>query len=79
MQHTSPRIHPLSLENPYKWKIFLQHSACIIPLHVSLPVSLENPYKWKISLQHSARIIPLHISLPCLFGESIQMENFLTT
>ena len=28
---------PVSLENPYKWKFSLQHSARNKPLHVSLP------------------------------------------
>ena len=73
---------PVSLENPYKWKISLQlNSACNIYLSkYSSPVSLENPYKLKISLQPtSACNTPFHVSLPCLSGKSIQKENFLTT
>ena len=65
---------PVPLKNPYKWKISLQHSACNIPVHVSLLclsgkyIQMENFLPTKQCMQH----IPLHIFLPYLFGKYLQ-------
>ena len=66
---------PVSLENPYKWKISLQStmqciSPCVPPLSVwKILTNGKYPYNHNI---------PLHMSLPCLSGKSLQMENILT-
>ena len=56
-------LSPVSLENPYKWKISLRPTM----QHASPCVSLENPYKWKLSLQlqHS------YITISPLYGLSL--------
>ena len=67
---------PVSLENPYKWKISLQPqytSLCVPPLSLwKILTNGKYPYNQPCN-------IPLRVSLPCLSGKSLQMENILTT
>ena len=69
---------PVSLENPYKWKVSLQPtvqytSPCVSPLYLwKILTNGKYPYNQLCNIR-------LHVSLPCISGKSLQMENILTT